>query len=719
MSSSTGESRLRFLNDRKPSWRRPDDPVVEAVIIPALQVAERFDCMVGYFGGGALRELAPGLASFIVRTDAPVRLLVSPVISVTDQESIREGTRAAQDVLASAIALAFSDEVSLTSALADHTKQCLAYLIATRRLQMKVVMVKDAKFHLKEWIFGAGPDVAVLSGSANFTGQALAKNVEKLNLHRSWRGADNAAACADTLAEFDLYWLNQKPHAVAIDLPLAVQENLVRSYDTNEPPTENDFQRALQLEGRFEADEAPPDTSSTSPAPGFRPPPGVIWEAGLYGHQGKAVFAWEAAGRRGILAMATGAGKTIAALICAWRLYREVQHLLIIVAVPTRPLVSQWAGEAIEFGLHPYAVGNDPSKKRLSETSRRIANLELGVSAVETIIVTNSFLTDPTFKEVVRQYDGPVLLIADEVHNLGTAKYLDDPLSCASYRLGLSATPERQYDDIGTARLVEHFGETVYEFSLRDAIGICLVPYDYHLHVVDLTETEMDSYRLLTDKILKLIQRTSGVPDGNEAELLQTLLNRRRLVLEGASGKITRLAEILEQIGPGNIHNALFYATDKDPHQLNEVNALLQDLGVRYHQITAEETGSASLVKSSIDAFRQGHLQALTAKRVLDEGLNVPEITIAFVLASTTVRRQWVQRRGRVLRMCPPINKLKAVIHDFVVLPPYAEARDEVAKKMIKSELERCDEFTELALNRAAHDGPREVLQDIRINYLI
>ena len=141
------------------------------MVIPSLQVADRFDCMVGYFGGAALRELSHGLAAYILRSRHPLRLLVSPFLSQSDQESIRLGTRNPDEILGEAFEIAFNDETTLASALANHTKRCFAYLLATRRLLMKIVMVHDATFHLKEWIFRSGKDVAVLSGSANFTGQ--------------------------------------------------------------------------------------------------------------------------------------------------------------------------------------------------------------------------------------------------------------------------------------------------------------------------------------------------------------------------------------------------------------------------------------------------------------------------------------------------------------------------------------------------------------------
>lgn len=711
------QSCLRILDDRKPIWRRPDDPIVDEVIIPALQVAESFDCMVGFFGGGALRELSHGLASYIIRSREPLRLLVSPIISDGDQEAIRVGLKNPAQVLEEAITFSLTDESTLASALAQHTKKCLAYLIAVGRLRMKVVLVKGAKFHVKEWIFRNQYDIVVLSGSANFTGQALANNVEQLHLHRSWRSEDGAFACRDATAEFDRYWSNQKPHAVATDLPFALQEGLLRSYDTDEPPSIEEYHQALIAEGL--GSRVSVGVSSSNREPVFAAPEGMVWEVGPYAHQGEAVHAWEANGRRGILAMATGAGKTITALVAAWRLYREAKQLLILITAPTRPLVSQWDSEARLFGLTPYSVGTENMRSRLKQIDTRLSDLELGLSSVETLIVTNNLLNDTEFQRLIQRFQGEVLLIADEVHNLGSAAFLNAPPDFIPHRLGLSATPERQYDSEGSEGLVEFFGDVVFEFGLEKAIGICLVPYDYHLHPVRLTDDEAATYKKLSEQIRNLFLASGEQLSGKDEERLQLLLNRRRLVLENAEGKLYALQCVLEPYVPDSLRHSLIYTTDKDPAQLLQVNAMLTNMGVRFHQITAEETSQARLVGATLNAFRRGHIQALTAKRVLDEGLNVPEITTAFVLASTTVRRQWIQRRGRVLRMCHATNKQFGVIHDFVVLPPPDMPRDEDVKRLISDELARCDEFTELARNRAARGGPREVLQDIRLAYVV
>ena len=218
-----------------------------------------------------------------------------------------------------------------------------------------------------------------------------------------------------------------------------------------------------------------------------------------------------------------------------------------------------------------------------------------------------------------------MMLIADEVHNLGGGSFLTAPPLHIDYRLGLSATPERQYDPDGTARLKEYFGDVVFEFGLAEAIGVCLVPYDYHLHPVGLSHHELEEYRTLSDKIRRLMLAagpdpsvggrgaTATTPSTNAASFL-----RRRRENSKCSRRCSR--RVLRM----KCGTRLCMPPTRIPSQLEAVNEIVRSLGLRFHQITAHETGSASLVDSVLDAFRGGSLKVLTAKRVLDEGLERP-----------------------------------------------------------------------------------------------
>jgi superfamily II DNA or RNA helicase len=716
-------SGLRILEKCGPIWHRPDDDVAHSVIIPALKASSHFDCMVGFFCGSALEELAPGLASYFWESKNPVRLLVSPIISEEDQDAILVGSRTAKEALEDSLCRAFLDPFTTESALVHHAKRCLAFLVASGRLRMKAVYVKNALFHLKEWVFRSGNDVAILSGSANFTRQALRTNIEQLVLHRSWMGGDNSAACESVLQEFEDYWLEDKPGIVILELPEAIEAGLVKGYATGSPPTEADFQRALAISSSKRQTAGFRDgPSEMDPSPRtFSIPPSVIWESGPFSHQGDAVRAWEAAGRHGILSMATGSGKTITALICAHRLSQEVGKLLIVATAPTRPLVQQWEDEFRRFQLEPYIATGQSVKRRRASIDARLEALTYSDSSVEALVLSNDlFLSESKVRDLLKGLRQPILLIADEVHNLGTRSFLDNQPQWIGYRLGLSATPVRQYDDDGTKGLIDFFGNVVFEFGLERAIGLCLVPYDYHLYPVELEGSELEKYRNISDKIRKAILMSGTKPSSEDEARLQLLLNKRRVVLETASKKIALLKELLEcKINNGLLKHTLIYATDKAPQQLKDVNGLLNDLDIRFHQITQEESGNSRLMGRTISAFRDGLIKVLTAKRVLDEGFNVPEISTAIILASTTTRRQWVQRRGRVLRMCPELAKDHAEIHDFIVIPPQGEPRDEDIKRMVGSEILRCEEFTRLARNRASRNGPMQVIQDVKLSFVV
>lgn len=329
--------------------------------------------------------------------------------------------------------------------------------------------------------------------------------------------------------------------------------------------------------------------------------------------------------------------------------------------------------------------------------------------------MTNSlFAQDESIRAFAEALDPRVLtmLIGDEVHNLGVPSFLDDPPERFDLRLGLSATPIRQYDPDGSDALFHFFGEPVFDFTLADAIEAgCLVPYRYYLHEVHLSAAEMDKYSELTEEL-----RAAGFRRDDDGRTIipnakvERLLRERRAVLEQAEAKLAVLPNLLRGNGRDRIERTLIYTSAKplvvdDRRQIERVNALLAELGIISHQLTSEETsrGDASAL---LDRFGRGDYQVLTAMKVLDEGIDIPQTDTAFLLASSTVRREWVQRRGRILRRSE--GKTSASVHDFLVIPPDPESDD--GKSVLRGELARAEEFTRLAQNEWERDGPRSVI---------
>ena len=696
------------ISNAQPLYFLPKDPVIQEVLIPALRASHSVDLMMGYFSSGSFAEIAPGLATFLRNSNAPMRMVVSPFLTEDDFEALAKSDEELRN-LAERILI---EDVPDQDVIVHHTLECFAWLITQERLVIKMAVLREALFHPKVWLFEDGENRAALHGSTNFTKKGLSKNREQLTLSRDWKG-DEAVFHIDRLRqEFNSLWSGGDENCTVVPLSDAVEREIVTRYKTNEMPNESVvtaiWQKAHELPQSFIMDTVHKNE--------LRIPDYLVYEAGDFAHQGQAVKAWAESGRRGILEMATGAGKTITSMICATKLQDEVDSLLVVVSAPYRPLIEQWCGEIQEFGVYPInlttAGGPEKRDREIKQASRR---LRTGTSRVEVLVTSNDTLCTERFVNSIARVQAAKLLIADECHNLGAESFVSNPPDIFDFRLGLSATPIRQYDEEGTAALIAYFGDVCLSFTLEQAIGKCLTEYDYHVHFVELTDDEMEEWKELTAQIAVHAWKLQSSQNDNDPHL-EHLLRLRRLVLETASGKMDTLADLLDAEGPRTLRFALIYATDKKPEQLEQVNRLLQNRSVLFRQLTYEETKNRKETQEILSAFQNGQLHILTAKRVLDEGVNIPQIKLAFLLASTTVRRQWVQRRGRLLRRCKEIGKTHAVIHDFVVLPSStylltSESLDQDVRKLVRSELERVWEFARLSRNGPLKDGPYEAVQ--------
>ena len=695
----------RALDGCKQKYYSPKEDIVNLVLVPGVGSCKKFDCMSGYFSTSFLRELAHGLSQYLVNSDEPLRMLVSNEISVEDQQTLQDGVNS-NEIAYAIVKSAFEDKNYLEDALVKHTKECLAYLVSQDRLQIKVVIKKNGMFHIKSYHFFYDDDIAVFSGSANATGYGMSVNDEQLSLHQSWVSERESESCSGDIEYFNECW-NGRSDSITVELDAAIKNQLLKQYQKkDDPPTSDDYSRALLA---FNLKQ-----ESTS----FRIPSGLVWETGNFKHQGRAIHAWEAANRCGILAMATGSGKTLTSLIAAKRLSDEVPGLLIVIAVPTRPLLKQWEQDVIAFGVRPYVADSGSSRDHLSATDRKLHSLELNQSRVEVVIITHNLLKNQKMQKILSDNANKVLLIADEVHNLGTESFINAPPD-VKYKIGLSATPERQYDTEGSDALIKYFGDVIFRFTLEEAIGVCLVEYDYFIHEIELSGDEMEKYIDLSEKIRKVYGIEGSSSKSNNNPRLQRLLEQRARILESAENKVDRLRMLLEAAGPKGVQHTLIYCTDKDPEQLQKVNAMLGELNIRFHQITDEESSDRGKVQSILEQFQNGNIGVLTAKRILDEGFNIPEIATAYILASNTVERQWTQRRGRVLRICKEINKTRAYIHDFVTVPPDTLEGDPDAIRIIEKELKRANEFARICSNKNTSTDPYIVIRDLELRFLI
>lgn len=424
-------------------------------------------------------------------------------------------------------------------------------------------------------------------------------------------------------------------------------------------------------------------------------------------YQRQAVANWFANNGRGTLKMATGSGKTITALAIAAELYQKIGLQVLLVVCPYRHLVTQWARECEKFNLQPI-LAFENLRTWHSKLSTQLYNVRSGNQRFLTVITTNSTLIGDEFQSQLKYFPQKTLIIGDEAHNLGAPKLEESLPRHVGLRLALSATPERYFDDAGTQSLFDYFGSVLQpEFTLKDAIAQgALVHYLYYPILVELTETESQAYAKITKRIGRALlfqQRDRVAADLETNEDLTPLLMQRARLIGNAHNKLNALRDLITT--RRETTHTLFYCGDGTQNveqrsslaQLNAVAKMLgSELGFRISTYTAQTPLQER--ETLRHQFESGELQGLVAIRCLDEGVDIPAIETAVILASSGNPRQFIQRRGRVLRPHP--GKERATIFDMIILPPELDRETlEVERNLLRKELRRFVEFADLADN--------------------
>jgi superfamily II DNA or RNA helicase len=717
---------LRDLELSSKTYRLPNDPLVRDVLNPCFGEAHRVRGQFAYFTSHVLGQVAAGLTAYLARDDEPppIEFVLSPWLSDHDAAAVLDAAsdprKVLEDVLRDGLLL---PPRSLTvDAVEAHTLRCFAWLLASDRLRLDIAVVPGGRFHEKSWEFsdrahaeGRGGDVVFVTGSANATRQALRVNSESMSVFPSWVPGTEGHVGPLVASFADVFEGRSIPLYPMSD---ALLNEWIETWKSDHEPTEEDLERAARKVGDLWliADPVARVAVPQEPGDGEEPfvPGWLNWTRDPYEHQREAVLAWEGAGRRGVMEMATGAGKTWTSLVSAVRSHHDTPGpTLLTIAVPFTPLLHQWADDCRHFGIEaslPTATSGSRFGK-FAQLNELINELTLGTRDFGCIIVTHHLLGDPEFDALVQDAADlgvTTMLIGDEVHRLGAKRFISHPPESFAHRLGLSATPSRQYDPEGTTDMYAYFGDTVFEYGLDRAIGSCLVEYDYYVEVVRLTWDEVEEFNELTRKIGAAYRPNTSF---SENPAYAAAVRRRRAFLDTASGKLPALARALDRYGSSPLSHTLVYSSARESSQLGEVQALLDDRGVSNARITYQETPDLGLVQETIQRFRAGDIAVLNAMKVLDEGFNIPEITTAFLFSSTGTEREWTQRRGRVLRTAP--GKDRATIVDFVVLPPADVAPTPAAQRYIDGELVRIEAFARFAANQHAEDGAARVITQL------
>ncbi len=700
--------------DIRQSYKTNQNDVVHEFYLPVLKCATLYKRAVGFFSSMALIELSKGISG-LVQNRGKIRLIVSPLLSPEDISAIQRGYDERKIVEAS-LEREFKEPRNNSE---KERLNWLAELVATKRLEIKVAFTppqnRTGIYHEKIGVMvdTEGNRIA-FTGSMNETINAFYNNFESFMVFRSYI-AEDAARVEDLDDSFDRLWTGAEPHISILAFPEALEKKLL-SY------------RQEKLDLDLDEIEFQPDATVPPPPIGVATIPAGVT---LHDYQLEAIDNWAKQGYRGIFDMATGTGKTFTGLGAAARLVADKGKAAIIIVCPYQHLVEQWVEDIERFNMHPtigYSASKQTNWKRRLQDD--IYDFSLGVTNCICFVTTNATFSSDFVQAQLKGLGSSTLLMVDEAHNFGAynlSQTLDDRYE---YRLALSATLERHGDEEGTRALYDFFGQKCIEYGLERAIAEGkLTPYYYYPKVVYLTSGEHEKYRELSKKIAKQCYKNSRGKT-EVSDLGKKLLIERARLVAGAINKVSLLKSLLD-VYKHDDHMLIYcgaareYDPTKDQSEVDDqgerqivaVSKMLGlELGMKVTHFTSSES-SAERERIKRQFAEADPYQAIVAIKCLDEGVNIPSIRTAFILASSTNPKEYIQRRGRVLRIAP--NKPYATIFDFVTLPVPMDcvtAGSESSRmdiSLVRKEIARMKEFGEISMNPSEADQLIKELSEI------
>src|SRR5690625_326549 len=674
---------LKKIN-RKPVYRAGDQNLIKEFYEPALKRAVSYDRAVGFFSTEALLSNLQGISS-LVNNNGNFRLIIGHPLKKEEYRALKHGIntyRFMQD-----LDNKLGEIIEEAKETGSGTLSLFAYLVATKRIKIKYAFRRAGMYHEKIGITKENNVYRlVVQGSANETVFALTDgyNAESITVYRSW-GQEFESYGKAFLTGFENLWNNKQRNTHVIEMPSEQYEKIIALTDAYNIDPESILIDDSDYKLFFD------DSPNIEPQlPGFI----NNKKFELMPHQRNAIRNWWETDRQcvGILEHATGSGKTITAISAATFLFGELKKqnrkLALIISVPYIELAEQWVENLSLFNIYPIECwGNSDS---WTQNLREVINrFNLGAINFFAIVAVNRTLTGNRFQEIIKNINkNELMVIGDECHHFGGAK-LSKKAPKARFRLGLSATPfndedddyESPFPDIAKDRIIKYFDKIVSSYTLEDAIldGV-LTNYNYYVIGVKLTKEEQIEYDNLSKEIGKLIaiEHSTGLTEGQYSRL-SVLSNKRSMLLGNIENKYVVLSDLVKTIKKSERPLSLFYCGAGHGHSANanedenielvrvidRVSGILNQNGWVTSQFTSKEPANQRVQR--MKDFVQGYIDALVTIRVLDEGVDVPACKTAFLLASTKNRRQYVQRRGRVLRKFE--GKDVANIYDFITLP--------------------------------------------------
>ena len=678
----------------------------------------RLDLGLGYFSTASLNVLANGLARFIVN-GGRMNLYINQYVTKEDFELLKgEHDNRFDDALVQS----FSGLKKTFEKRDEHFFQCLSYLIQTSRINVKIVVWNNGGIpHEKYGIFSDeyGNKIYFI-GSMNMTANAIMGNLESIECTCSWVSDDSWNRVLSREAHFHKVW-DGNGEGIKVYEARKFCDEILKTYPNQDPEglvkKEEDFISAI-IKNRAKS-------SSNSPHFPFK------YKDGALPYQEEAYRAWIENGKMGIFAMATGTGKTVTSLNCAVHEFEKDGYYNLLILVPTLDLVEQWKGELAAFNYKKILNVSSLNLTWRKELLDIVQKSKRGKEVNYAIVSTYDSFVNKDFQTLLPSISTSMILIADEAHNIGgkNVRACFRKLTIPR-RIALSATPERIYDEEGTNEIGEFFNDShpyVYSFPMSKAIQEGrLCKYYYFPKVAYLNNEEMDRYAYLSKKLAQLWDNKKGrFKNKQEAEKL--LMNRKRIIHK-CDDKLRVYRDILDEIGEENLKYTFVYAPQgkyevlgvDDEVSLSEaddisfIQKLLDETKMKFpnkrcNTFTSKDNKEKRNVL--LKSFADGTLDVLLAMKCLDEGVDIPRAERGIFTSSTGNPREFIQRRGRLLRKHE--EKQYSYIYDIIVIPATINRVDSFSsmeRNLVKGELKRVAYFASLAQNNHANNGAFETL---------
>ena len=673
----------------KSEYSTIEEDVVTSFLVPVLKESVLYKRAAGFFSSSALAQQTYGICS-LVRNGGKIRLIASPMMTDEDIEAIRDGIKQRDTVVKDILLRSLSDPVGEEI----DRLNLLTNLLAAGVMELKIAFVNTGGlFHDKFGIaYDFDDEKIAFRGSMNETEAAFIDNFESIDVYKSWEENHRVEIKEES---FDRLWNDIVPGLTVKTFP-EINTELMKRY-------RRDSVMDLDLDLRKFSRSIVPELFIHRPQ-----------NLTLHGYQKDAIYSWKEHDFVGVFDMATGTGKTVTAL-GGIELFEEVygDNIAVWIICPYIHLVNQWEEDVRDWGAEPVICHSEADPEWANSLARKYRRFRRSDTPFVCIMTNDSFLSNAV-QEIIQDIrpEMKVILIVDEAHNFGAGKISTIMPHNISYRLALSATIERYRDEKGTKRIFEYFGEKCIEYPLERAINEgALVKYMYHPILVALTEVELEEYKRLTSEIGKYIKKK---PDGKIeiSKQGERLLFERSRLVAAAEEKVISFEELIRDFRDkkhilvycGATNNSI----DSEYHDERQIDRIEKYLGIELnmttHRFTAEE--NLETRRKLKEGFSEGHYQVITAIKCLDEGMNIPNIQYAFILASSRNPKEFIQRRGRVLRLSE--GKHLAEIYDFITLPRQLENvhsyHFEQDQSLIKGELARLYEFGRYSINMSTTD---------------